>query len=106
MHEMPPPESSTRKLLTIVCEAALESMLLRDIESQGAHGYTVTDARGKGSRGLRDATWGPHANIRVEVLCCAQTAHAICTAIRERYYDDYSMVLFMADVEVLRPEKF
>jgi hypothetical protein len=95
-----------RKLLTIVCEAALEVALLRDLESLGARGYTVTDARGKGSRGRRDATWGPHSNIRVEVLCTAATADAICKALRERYYDNYSMVLFVADVEVLRPEKF
>ena len=95
-----------RKLLTIVCEAALEVALLRDLESLGARGYTVTDARGKGSRGRRDATWGPNANIRVEVLCAADTADAISRALRERYYDDYSMVLFTADVEVLRPEKF
>lgn len=46
------------------------------------------------------------ANIRVEVLCNVQTASAICEALRERYYDNYSMVLFVADVEVLRPEKF
>ncbi len=95
-----------RKLLTIICEAALEVALLRDLESLGARGYTVTDARGKGSRGRRDATWGPHANIRVEVLCSVDTAGAICEALRERYYDNYSMILFVADVEVLRPEKF
>ncbi len=98
--------SGMRKLLTIICEAALEAALLRDLESLGAHGYTVTDARGKGSRGRRDASWGPHANIRVEVLCTADTAGVICKALRERYYDNYSMVLFVADVEVLRPEKF
>lgn len=100
------PQSGMRKLLTIVCEAAFEITLLRDLESLGARGYTVTDARGKGSRGQPDATWGPHANIRVEVLCNAQTASAICDALRERYYANYSMVLFVTDVEVLRPEKF
>ena len=31
---------------------------------------------------------------------------AICEALRERYYESYSMVLFVADVEVLRPGKF
>lgn len=95
-----------RKLLTIVCEAALESTLLGDLESLGARGYTVTDARGKGSRGRRDASWGPLANIRVEVLCSAETARTLCDALRKRYYDNYSMILFVADVEVLRPEKF
>jgi hypothetical protein len=100
------PETGMIKLLTVVCEAALETTLLRDLEALDARGYTVTDARGKGSRGRRDATWGPHANIRVEVLCTAETALAISAALRERYYDNYSMILFVADVEVLRPEKF
>lgn len=95
-----------RKLLTIVCEAALEETLLHEIEALGARGYTVTDARGKGGRGRRDATWGPLANIRVEVLCTAETALAISAALRERYYDNYSMILFVAEVDVLRPEKF
>lgn len=99
-------DTGMRKLLTIVCESALEATLLRELELLGARGYTVTDARGKGSRGQRDATWGPHANIRIELVCNGQTASAISSVLRERYYDNYSMILFLADVEVLRPEKF
>ncbi len=99
-------ELTPRKLLTIVTEAALEDLLARDLEDLGARGYTITDARGKGSRGRRDATWAPHANIRLEVLCDADTAGAICAALRERYYDNYSMVMYVGEVEVLRPGKF
>ena len=99
-------ELTARKLLTIVTEAALEDTLVREIELLGAHGYTITDARGKGGRGIRDAAWATHANIRLEVLCDADTARAICTALRERYYDNYSMVTYVGDVDVLRPEKF
>lgn len=99
-------ELPTRKLLTIVTESALEDTLVHDIENLGARGYTITDARGKGGRGMRDATWAPHANIRLEVLCDADTAQAICTALRERYYDNYSMVMYVGEVVVLRPEKF
>ena len=99
-------ELTARKLLTIVTEAALEDTLVADIENLGARGYTITDARGKGSRGMRDATWAPHANIRIEVLCHADTARAICMALRERYYDNYSMVAYVSEIEVLRPEKF
>jgi hypothetical protein len=47
---------TARKLLTIVTKAAPEDTLVRDIETLGARGYTITDARGKGSRGQRDAT--------------------------------------------------
>ena len=97
---------TARKLLTVVTEAALEDTLVRDIEALGARGYTITDARGKGGRGKRDAAWAPHANIRLEVLCGADTALAICAALRERYSDNYSMVMYVADVSVLRPEKF
>ncbi len=99
-------ELTARKLLTIVTEAALEDTLVSDIETLGARGYTITDARGKGSHGRRDAAWVPHANIRIEVLCDADTALVICKALRERYYDNYSMVMYVGDVEVLRPGKF
>jgi len=99
-------ELTARKLLTIVTEAALEDTLIVDIEALGARGYTITDARGKGSHGRRDAAWLPHANIRIEVLCDADTALAICSVLRERYYDNYSMVMYVGEVSVLRPEKF
>ena len=95
-----------RKLLTVVAEAALEHELVREIERLGAHGYTVTDARGRGSRGIRNAGWNLSANIRIEVVCTTDTAHAIAAVLRERYYDNYAMILFIGDVEVLRPEKF
>ena len=37
---------SLRKLLTIVCEADLETLVVRDLKTLGARGYTITDARG------------------------------------------------------------
>ena len=95
-----------RKLLTIVTEAALERELVGEIERLGAHGHTITDARGKGGRGIRNAGWNLSANIRIEVVCTTDTAHAIAAVLRERYYDNYAMILFIGDVEVLRPEKF
>lgn len=96
----------TRKLLTIITEAALESVLTQDIERLGAHGYTITDARGKGNRGVRNASWGQSSNIQIEIVCDTKTAEAIATYLRENYYDNYAMILMMSDVEVLRPEKF
>lgn len=95
-----------RKLLTVICEAALENVLIQDIERLGAHGYTITDARGKGARGARSASWEPSSNIRIEIVCDEPTANTIAAHLRERYYDNYAMILIMADVEVLRPEKF
>ena len=97
---------TTRKLLTVVCEAGLESRLAEDVMRLGAHGYSVTDARGRGSRGVRSAAWDTAANIRVEVVCEERIAQQIAEHLQQHYYDNYAMILFSVDVEVLRPEKF
>ncbi|MDT8438709.1 MAG: transcriptional regulator [Wenzhouxiangellaceae bacterium] len=98
--------SHTRKLLTVVTEAALEAVLTRDLERLGASGYTIINARGKGSRGVRDAGWETDANIRIEVVCDEPIARRIAAHLQQRYYDDYAMILLLSDVEVLRPGKF
>lgn len=95
-----------RKLVTIVTEAVLEQRLLRDLQSLGARGYTVTEARGKGGRGVRAADWEPGGNIRIEVICTAATAAAIAAYLQQHYYENYAMILFTAEVEVMRPDKF
>ena len=99
-------EGHTRKLLTIVTEAAVEGTLIRDIERLGAHGYTITDARGKGGRGVRNAGWEASGNIRIEVVCDADTASTIATYLQTHYYDNYAMILFVSSIDVLRSEKF
>lgn len=98
--------SLTRKLLTIVTESALERVLSDDLERLGARGFTITEARGKGSRGMRSGTWDKNSNIRIEILCDTTTAEAVTVHLQKHYYEDYAMVLFMSDVTVLRPKKF
>ena len=95
-----------RKLITIVTEAALENELREVLEDLGASGYTITNARGSGSRGVRDADWLTSSNIRVEVVCGIDVAERISAHMRERYYDDYAMILFESDVRVMRSGKF
>ncbi len=99
-------EQHQRRLLTIVTEAALERELVAALESLGVRGYTITDARGKGDHGRRQSEWAQEGNIRVEVICDEAVAERVATRLRERYYDNYAMILFMQDVQVLRPEKF
>jgi nitrogen regulatory protein PII len=94
------------KLVTIVTEAALELTLSQDIEKLGAHGYTITDARGKGDRGDRNASWNASANIRIEIVCDVTVANAIVEHLYHYYYDNYAMIQYTSDVEVLRSDKF
>jgi nitrogen regulatory protein PII len=100
------PLTATRTLLTVITEAAIEQTLLRELDDLGVRGYTVSDVRGKGSRGVRDAAWDESANIRLEVICPRAQAEAVVGHLLTRYYADYAMVTFLQEVEILRPEKF
>lgn len=95
-----------RTMLTVVTESVIENALLADLERLGARGYTITDARGRGTRGVRDANWGAAANIRIEIICARPLANTLLTYLQQRYYDNYAMVACLHEIEVLRPEKF
>ena len=95
-----------RKLVTIVTEALIEKDLTRELENLGVLGYTITDARGRGSRGTRDATWEHGASIRLEIICDERLADAIAEFVRAHYYKKDAMVLLVSDVTVLRADKF
>lgn len=95
-----------RKLVTVITEAVLERELTREIDAAHASGYTISDARGRGDRGARSSSWGPNGNIRIEILCDVAVAETLMRRLREKYYANYAMILFVHDVEVLRPDKF
>ncbi len=95
-----------RKLITVICESALEQEVTQAISKLGASGYTVSDARGKGAHGARDASWPENANIRVEILCDELIASRILDLLVDKYYTNYTLVTFVSDVGVLRPGKF
>jgi nitrogen regulatory protein PII len=96
----------TRRMVTIVTEAALERALVAELETLGVRGFTITDARGKGSRGTRQSEWAQEGNIRVEVICDPTVADHVAERMRQRFYDHYAMILFVQDVSVLRSDKF
>lgn len=97
---------NTRTLLTVICEAALEKKLVADLDRLGAPGWTLSDARGRGSRGVRSAGWETEGNIRLEVICSRELAERLVAHLQAHYYDNFAMVCYLAEVAVLRPEKF
>jgi hypothetical protein len=95
-----------RTLLTVICEAALEKKLVADLQQLAAPGWTISDARGRGGRGVRSAGWETEGNIRLEIICSEELAERIASHLQERYYANYAMVCYLSQVRVLRPEKF
>ena len=96
----------TRTLITIITESSIEKKLTFDIENLGAKGYTVSEARGKGHRGIRDGEWDANANVRIEVICDQKTADRILNDLQERYYKNFAMIIYTHPVNILRPDKF
>jgi nitrogen regulatory protein PII len=99
-------QTHSRKLIVIITEAALEPLLVKDVLRLGAHGYTVSDVRGGGRHGARDAAWEADRNVRMEVICDEATAAAIGDHVRATYAQHYATTVFVVDVGVLRPDKF
>ncbi|NQV71599.1 transcriptional regulator [bacterium] len=93
------------KLVTIVTERILEDRLLRKITELGAKGYTLTQASGKGSRGIRSSEWaGP--DTRIESLVSAGVAEAIVEYVAESFFEHYAVIVYVQDAQVVRGEKY
>ena len=81
------------------------------IEDAGASGYTVVAAGGKGSRGVRSsdrpAVVDAFSNIKLEVITASrEMADRIAEEVAARYFENYSGITYLEEVEILRPKKF
>lgn len=98
-------QTTTLKLVTIVTERILEDRLLRKVEELGAKGYTLTQATGKGSRGVRASEWeGP--DTRIQSLVSEEVADAIVEYIAENFFEHYAVIVYVQDADVVRGEKY
>jgi len=93
------------KRLTIIGENSLEYLVVQDAHELGATGFTYTVVHGHGEKGTRPNRWqGP--NAKIEIIATPEVAQRIFEHVAKKYFDDYAMIAFLDDVEVLRGEKF
>lgn len=88
------------KLVTIVTEASIEKLLINELNNLGVSGYTITDARGRGGHGTREADWKTSSNIRIEIICNSDLADKILKMVYKCYYNNYAIITFLSDVNV------
>lgn len=93
------------ELVTVVAEAVLEQRLVHEVRAAGATGWTISPARGEGSRGVRASDW-EGGNIRLETLCSPQVADRILGVLERDFFPHYAVVAFVHPVAVLRGEKY
>ncbi len=92
--------------LVIVTEKLLLKQIVKIIDEAGATGYTVVAAGGKGSRDVRSSgqpTVGDiYTDVKIEVLTRNRDmALKISDQVAARFFDDYSGIAYLCDVEVL-----
>lgn len=95
-----------RKLLVVICEAALERPLLEDALRLGAAGYTIGEVHGSGRGGAREGSWEADRSIEVKIVCETEVAERLAAHLLAAYGEHYAVTMYLADVSVLRPEKF
>lgn len=92
-------------LVTIVAERVLEGPITEMVAEAGATGYTVTDARGEGSRHVGSHTFEGR-NVKVETVVAAAVAERILALVAERYFPHYGIIAYTSPVSVVRGEKY
>ena len=92
---MPP-----KTLLTIITESVLEDTLIDEIAALGAKGYTIIEARGRGTHGLRTGKWSAGGNIRIEVVGDAELCTRIVERLQAGYEENYGLLMYTSTVEL------
>lgn len=98
--------------IVLIVEQLLRSQVCAIVEAEGAKGYTVTDCSGKGAHGMHTGGLRPSvvqgfSLARIEVIVKDRTAaERIAETVADQYLEHQSGIVYIEEVEVLRPEKF
>jgi nitrogen regulatory protein PII len=92
--------------LVIITENVLLRKVTKIILDAGATGYTVMAAGGVGSRNTPSPIHSPvsdtYSNIKIEVITANEdVARAIAKQVADRYFDNFSGIIHLGEVEVL-----
>jgi nitrogen regulatory protein P-II 2 len=93
------------KRITMIGDCTVQYRLLKEVKEFGATGYTWFAANGQGDRGIRPRHAEP-ANAKIEVITTPEVADRILEHVARNYFDEYAMIAFLDDVEVVRGEKY
>ena len=96
---------TTVRLVTIIAEPVLKDRLIHEIHTLGAHGYTISEVHGEGTRGIHASQW-QGGNIKIETLVSPEVADRIMDAMADHYFPNYAVIAYATDVQVVRGEKF
>lgn len=97
--------------VTVIFERLLEDRVTRIIDKAGSSGYTILDGSGKGQHGTH-LSRGPKvvndfAILKIEfIVLDRKIALSVAEDIEKTCFNNYSGIVYLTEVEVLRKDKF
>lgn len=93
------------KKISIVLERVLKNDIIDLIKAQGAKGWTLTEVNGEGSRGMRASEFEGR-NFQIDTIVNEACAERILEQLSAKYFKNWSLVVYLSDIQVLRAEKY
>ena len=93
------------KLVTIICEPVLGANMIALAKEHGATGHTITEVSGEGS-GKKSSGEVPDSKLKIEVVADLKMSEDIMSALAQKFFENYSLIAYITEISVLRPEKF
>jgi nitrogen regulatory protein PII len=94
------------KLLTITCEILAQKNVIDILKNHKITGYTSYEVDGNGEKGLRGQGIQAEKNVKVEVIMRDEKLSDVIEDISRTLFPDFTIILYVSDVGVVRTEKF
>ena len=94
------------KLLTITCEILAQKNVIEILKNHEITGYTSYEVDGNGEKGLRGQGIQSEKNVKVEVIMREEKLSAVIEDISRTLFPDFTIILYVSDVGIVRTEKF
>lgn len=97
--------------ISITAEKLIKDKIIAILDEAGATGYSFFEGGGKGAHGEhpahRPSIVDDFTLVKIEVIITSRdAAEAIAGRIAKEYFGTYSGIVYLDEVEILRPEKF
>ena len=94
------------KLLTVTCEILAQKNVIDILKNHEITGYTSYEVEGNGENGLRGQGIQAEKNVKVEVIMRDEKLSDVIEDISRTLFPDFTIILYVSDVGVVRTEKF
>jgi nitrogen regulatory protein PII len=100
------PRLHQEKMVTVITTDILEDHLTALLRKNGVSGYTIISARGAGASGEQSGMLSVDANIKLQVVIPEPRLEKLLDCLDALLQKGYHLTVFVADVAVMRPEKY